>query len=250
MPELGPRQRDGKPVAKGAAGAALARAATRRRSWQQLLGIALAGYGAVGIVLFLVVAMVISRPLERAQQLSASFEVQRVAVIASLDQAHTTIIQMGAGVGRMDTSLVDAKAATDRSSALARGVALSMFGLRDAMSISLFGAQPLLSLASGFDQSGQQLDLLGQDLGTIGAALETNRTDVITTANDLAQLGASVGQLTTIMRDAPGLEISTATLDSVRLAIYGICGWLVMLATGCLVSGLYLVRIGRAPAVD
>lgn len=248
MPELGPRPRDGKPVAREAAGAALARAATRRRTRQRLFGVALAGYGAVGIVLFIVVGTVISRPLDRAQQLSASFELQRVAVIASLDQAQATIIQMGAGVGRMDTSLADAKAATDRSSTLAHGIALSMFELRDAMSISLFGTQPLLNVASGFDQSGQQLDLLGQDLGTIGAALETNRSDVITTADDLASLATSVGQLTTIMRDAPGLEISTATLDSVKLAIYGMAGWLVVLATGCLVSGLYLVRISRASA--
>ena len=52
-----------------------------------MLGIALIGYGVIGIVLFVVVAFAVSRPLERAQALGASVEEQRAGVINTLEQA-------------------------------------------------------------------------------------------------------------------------------------------------------------------
>ena len=219
----------------------------RRRPRLQLLGIGLAGYGITGLVLLVLIALAINRPLERAQQLSASVEAQRVALIDALDQAEVTIDQMAAGVGRMDTSLADAKAVTDRAAAIAHGVAASMFRLRDAMALTIFGAQPLIGLAAGFDQSGQQLDLLGVDMRTIGAALEVNRADVVTTATNLTQLAVSVGTLTTAVREGPSVDISTATLDAVRLAVYAIAAWLGVFAVGCVIAGLYVIVLGSRP---
>ena len=138
-----------------------------------MLGGALVGYGLIGIVIFIVVAVAINKPLERARQLSQSVEQQRAALIQSLEQSQTTIEQMAQGILRMDTSLGDARAATDRSSTIARGIATSMYQLRDAMSISIFGVQPLVGLAAGFDQSAGQLGLLADDLVTISTAPST-----------------------------------------------------------------------------
>ena len=215
------------------------------------LGIGLAAYGLIGLALFAAVAIAINRPLDRAQALAASVEQQRLALVETLGQAQATLEGMSQGVGRVDTSLADAKAATDRASGITAGLATSMFGLRDAMALSIFGAQPLIGLASGFDSSGQQLTALGADLTAIGASLDTNRSDVATTSANLADLAASVGRLTTMVSDTPGVEVSTASLDAVRLAVYAICGWLAVLAVGCVVAGLYLARLGgrwRPPA--
>jgi hypothetical protein len=204
----------------------------------------LAAYGLIGLFLFALVAVAINRPLERAQALSASVEQQRLALIQTMGQAQSTLDGMSEGVGGMDTSLADAKAATDRASGLTTGLAANMFGLRDAMSLSIFGAQPLLGLAAGFDTSGQQLTALGADLTVIGASLDTNRADVATTSANLADLATSVGRLTTMVGDSPSVEISTASLATVRLAVYAICGWLAVLALGCVLAGTYLVRLG------
>jgi hypothetical protein len=211
----------------------------------RLLGIALMGYGVIGIVLFIVVALAISKPLDRAAALGASVEEQRLAVIATLEHAQVTIEQMGDGVGRMDVSLADARAATDRASSIAHSVAFSMFQLRDQMSLTVFGVQPFIGLASGFDSSGQQLDLLAADLTTIGTSLQTNRGDVVTTAQNMTLLAESIGELTATVRDGPSVDISTTTLDAVRLAVYAICGWLIAFAAGCLLAGIYLFRLGR-----
>ena len=209
-----------------------------------MLGFGLAAYGLLGLFLFAYVAVAINRPLERAQALSASVEQQRLALIETLKQAQSTLEGMSEGVDGMDTSLADAKAATDRASGITTGLATSMFGLRDAMSLSIFGAQPLLGLASGFDTSAQQLTALGADLTAIGVSLDTNRSNVATTSANLADLATAVGQLTTMVSDSPGVEISTASLDAIRLAVYAICGWLAVLALGCVLAGAYLVSVG------
>lgn len=223
----------------------MARRAARRGRRLQLLGLAVAGYGVIGIVLFIVVALSISRPLERAQRLSSAVETQRGELVETLEQAEDTIRQMSEAVGRMDGSLGEAKAATDRASGIAHGVAASMYQLRDAMYLSILGAQPLIGLAGGFDTSGQQLDLLGTDLTAIGAALEVNRGDVVTTSSNMSLLAASVDNLATAVRATPRVEISLATLDAVRFAVYAVAGWMVLLAVGCVVLGLYLIVVGR-----
>lgn len=226
MPEVRPVERRGR----------------RRRS---LLGVALVFYGLIGIALFIAVVLAISRPLERAQRLSSSVEAQRAALAVTLDEASSTIRQMSGAVGRMDTSLSEAKAATDRGSSISGGVATSMFELRDAMSLSIFGAQPLIGLAGGFDNSARQLQLLGDNMTAIGVALEVNRADVLATAANMRMLADSVAELTTAVEDSPSVEISTATLNVVRLAIYAVAGWMVLLAIGCVTVGLYLIGQGR-----
>lgn len=213
-----------------------------RRGRLLILGAALALYGIAGIVLFIVVALGVAGPLERARQLSESVDTERAALVNSLTQTETTIRQMADGVGRMDTSLGDAKTSIDRASTISHGVASSMYGLRDAMALDILGAQPLVGLSGSFDTSGQNLDQLGDDIAAIGTALDTNRSDVTTTSGNLTALADSIHALTAAVEDGPDVAISTSTFDSIRLAIYAITAWLVLLAVGCLVAGLYVLR--------
>ena len=227
------------------------RRARRRGRRVALLGLALIGYGIIGIAIFALVATSIDRPLERVRALTQSVEQQRVALVDSMEQAETTLRQMSQAVGRMDTSLSDAKLATDRSSGIALGVSTSMYGLRDAMSleIPLLG-QPLLGLSAGFDQAGSQLSLLSEDLATIGTSLDSNRTDVVATAENLSELARSVATLTETVRTGPGIEISTDALETFRLAIFAVAGWVVLFAIGCVLAGFYLVFNGFRAGKD
>jgi hypothetical protein len=118
------------------------------------------------------------------------------------------------------------------------------------MSIQIFGAQPLVGLAASFDQAGVQLGLLSTDLVTISSALDANRTDVVATSANLSLLARSVGELTESIRTGPGLEISEAALESFQLAIFAVAGWLLLLAVGCVVGGLYVIRLARQGAEE
>ena len=153
-----------------------------RRARLRVLGAALVLYGMVGIAIFILVGIGVARPLDRAATLSASVDSDRQALVESLSQAELTIREMSTGVGRMDTSLADAKTAIDKAATISHGIAASMYSLRDAMNVNILGAQPLSGLSGSFDTSGQNLDALGDDISTIGTSLDANRSDVVATA--------------------------------------------------------------------
>ena len=222
---------------------------TRNRNLR-FLGAGLVVYGVLGVVIFAIVAIALTRPLERIGQLSQSVEEQRALLVDSMVQGETTIREMAAGVRRMDTSLTSARSATDRSSQIAVGVAESMLQLRDAMSISILGTQPLIGLATGFDQTGSQLLQLSSDLTTIGVSLETNSADIVTTAANLDELADTVSTLTESVENGPDVGISAEALDAVRVAIFAVAGWLLLFAVGCVVVGAYLVRFARRQTGD
>lgn len=222
-----------------------------RHSRLRLLGLVAVAYGLVGLLLFVTVAVAINRPLERAHALSASVDEQRAGLVATMEQARATLVDMSLGVGGVDELLASAQAATNRAAGISTSLASSMFGLRDSMSISILGTQPLQSLAAGFDASGQQLSALATDLATISSSLSTNRGAVETTSESLGKLAVSLAELRVLVRDSPDVEISAASLDAIRLAVYAICGWLAVLALGCVFGGLYIYRLGgrgRLPA--
>ena len=215
------------------------------RARLRVFGAALVIYGLVGIVIFVVVAFGVARPLERARQLSESVDQERAALVNSLGLAETTIRGMSTSVSHMDNSLGDAKTAIDQATSIAHQAAQSMYGLRDAMSLSIFGAQPLINLAGNFDTTGQNLDQLGNDVAAIGTALDQNRSDVTMTASNLTDLADSIAALNQSVRDGPALSIAPATLDAIRLALYAVTGWMTLFAVGCFAAGLYLINESR-----
>jgi len=153
-----------------------------------MVGAALVVYGIAGIGIFAFIAIGVDRPLDRAEQLSQSVESDRQAVVQSLEQAELTLRGMSGGVDRMDASLAAAKTAIDNAAAISHSAAQSMYSLRDAMGLSILGAQPLSGLAGGFDNTGQNLDALGNNISTVGTSLDANRADVATTSQNLTPL--------------------------------------------------------------
>ena len=141
-----------------------------RRARLRIVGAALTLYGLAGIVIFIVVAVGVARPLERARQLSNSVDTERTALVASLAQAETTIRGMATSVNNMDASLAKAKTAIDQAESISHDVATSMYGLRDAMGVQIpiLGGQPLLGLAGNFNTTGDNLDTLADDIGAVG----------------------------------------------------------------------------------
>ena len=222
-----------------------ARRRWRRRWWLRFIGSVLIGYGLSGIVLFVLVARAIDEPLDEAVALTDSIEEQRIAVLDSLALAVTTIDQTANGVRNMDLSLSQAHVATDSASQLALNMAATMYELRNQMGITVFGIQPLIGLAPGFDQTGRQMELLSSDVAAIGEALIANREDAASVAASMDDLGESVRSLATTVRDGPRLAVTTEALASLRLGILAMVIWLVLLAGGCLLAGLTCWSVAR-----
>ncbi|CAN5842757.1 hypothetical protein BH24CHL6_BH24CHL6_16230 [soil metagenome] len=225
----------------------LRRMAAARRRRLRLLGTILIAYGLLGIALFAGVAYALDRPIDEAGRLTVSIEGQRGALLESLEEASLTIGLTADGVAGMDASLAQAQAATERASVLSLGVATSMYELRNAMTISLFGAQPLIGLAGGFEQSAQQLEQLSRDVAAIGQALDANRGDALEVAESMRRLSTSVEQLTESVRDGPALEVSSDAVEGMRLGIYAVIAWMLALAVGCVAAGVACWLSARAP---
>jgi len=216
----------------------------RNRRWQWI-GAGLIVYGIVGIVIFALVAYGINRPLQRAGELTAAVDEDLAAVVELLDQTEATLRGMSTTVSHVDDSLASAQAAVARSSDIALGLSAAMFGLRDAVSITIFGQQPLIGMASQFDNAGQQLQLLSADLATISTALGVNRADVATTATSLQTLADRVATLSDRIADTPDVTISQSSLNQVKFGIYAVAAWMMLLAAGCIAVGVYLIAYGR-----
>ena len=232
----------GRSVAPGPAAIVLRRARRRSRGLRAL-GAVLIAYGLSGLVLLGLVGWAIGEPIDQIVRLGQSVESQRAAALDALERTSETLADAAAGVGNMDGSLSQAQTATDQSSGLARGMAASMYELAQAMTLTVFGIQPLVGLSPGFRQTGDNMLVLADDLSSISTALDRNRQDATTVARSLDELAGAVDDLTDELRGGPGVEIAPETARMARVGILAVLVWLGLMAVAAVAVGLYLWRL-------
>lgn len=75
-------------------------------------------------------------------------------------------------------SLVEARLSAQRAATTARTTAATAKQLADAMGINIFGARPLLSIATGFERQSTDLEALATELDALALALQRDERDV------------------------------------------------------------------------
>jgi len=213
----------------------------------RLLGSALIGYGLAGTVLLAVLVGMVAPPLDEVAELADSVGEQRSAALEALDEAATTARETAIAVRNVDSSLAQARAATDRAAGLSAGVGRSMRELAAAMAIDVFGIQPLIGLAPSFETSAGNLDLLAGDLTAIGLALEGSRTDSQTVAAGMDDLAGAIGDLRASVAASPDLSQAVAALEPLRVGLLALLAWLLVAALGCVVAGFACWWASRQP---
>ncbi len=139
-----------------------------------------------------------------------------------------------------DASLGEATVAAGEAAALAERSAQTARDLSAAMSINIFGTQPLQQLAGGFDASASDLDGLGGTLRTMGDALQGNGDDLAALQTQLTRLADQLEQLSAPRR-----------LPSILPATVGLLVLLALQSLGVLAAGLALSRLdARFVAVE
>jgi hypothetical protein len=194
---------------------------------------ALIVYGVLGLMLVVGGAVV---------GLDAAGRVERLTVTAgnTLDAAARSTRAAAESFTSIDSSLSEAGASADAAAVLAREAGATLDSLALAMQLSVFGAQPLISLADEFASSADQAVDLADQLDSVGGSLGDTRTDV-------AVIGV---ELDTLSRELEALEGSGAGdggSPPLRLVIGLLLAWLAMPAVGAIVFGLALLR-GTRPA--
>ncbi|HEX6138976.1 MAG TPA: hypothetical protein VF013_00760 [Candidatus Limnocylindria bacterium] len=195
----------------------------------RILGWLLLAYAVVGVV-FVVVAALVGAPLVgRAERLATSAS-------GTMDAAAAAAATSADAFGGFDASIEQARSSAADAATLTRQTSVTLDGLADAMSLSIFGAQPLLPLAGQFTDSAEQLRQLGDSLEGIGQALDANRSDVAEVGlrmRDLAdELAAFQGRVAS-ERESAALPLSWL--------FYGFLAWQLLPILAAAVAGRWLL---------
>jgi len=193
---------------------------TRRR-----LGIGLLAYGAGGILLLLVFGLIANSAIERLALVDPAS--------GALSDASAILGDTTIAFGGFETSLQTAALSTQQAAVSARDGSATANRLADGMSISIFGAQPLASLASDFRKEAADLDQMAKQLDTLAASLKENQGDVTKIRGDLALLRTRVD----LARSAAPVSV-----DALRALLGLLVLWLALPAIAALAGGAYLLR--------
>lgn len=192
----------------------------RRRA--RVIAAALVTYGAIGLVLAVALAAAIAPALAGIDALSRS-SVDARRALASTTEAFDGFA----------SSLVDARLAAERAAASARSSAATARRLGDAMSLSVFGAQPLLPIATDFRRQSQDLEDLASGVDQLAAALSANELDVRVLRDDVS-----------VLRDRIAGVDSVSALQAapVGVVLLLVVAWFAVWALAFVVAGVALWR--------
>jgi hypothetical protein len=191
---------------------------------RRLLGWGLVLYGMVGIALVIVGATLGLEVAARVEGLVAAAQGSLAAATRSVDAASDAF-------ANVDSSLAESQTSAEAAAALARDASGTLASLSDAMELSIFGAQPLLPLASEFATSSEQADALADTLGRVASSLDDTRADVSSISAELDDLGTELA----VLRDSAG---SRGDAPSVRPFVLLLLAWLILPAIGAVLGGM------------
>jgi hypothetical protein len=203
---------------------AMARIPAAARPYARPLGLALLVWGLLGMVLIALVAVSIEPTLAAADALAENETAADIQ--GALD---TTVVSLD-GVG---TSVAEGRRAAQDAGTAVREIAATTEQLAQAMSLSIFGAQPFLSIAQGFERQTTSLEELARDLDALTAALRRNETDVAALRQSAFLLRERVDRI---------VPASTAPASDLRPLIYALLAWLALPALGAIGAGAWLLR--------
>lgn len=202
----------------------LVRRIGRRRA--RITAAALVTYGAIGLLLAIALAAAIAPALAGIDALSRSSVDARRALSSTRDAFDGFAV-----------SLVDARLAAERAADSARSSAATARRLGDAMSLSVFGAQPLLPIANDFRRQSEDLEGLAKGVDQLAAALSANELDVRVLRDDVSVLRDRIAGLDS----ASALQAAPA-----GVVLLLVVAWFAIWALAFVVAGVALWRYAPA----
>jgi hypothetical protein len=196
----------------------------------RMLGWLLLLYAMIGAGLVLASVVVGGPMVARLDRLATSAS-------GSMDAAARAADAAADAFTGFDASLIEARRSTEEAAMLSRDASGTMRSLSDAMSISVLGSQPLLSLADDFATSADQLRRMGDNLEGIGTALTTNQAQVAEVGMELRLFADQLGDL----RGGVADEMAGAS-PPLSWLFYGFLAWQLLPIGAAAVGGRMLLR--------
>jgi hypothetical protein len=190
----------------------------------------LIAYGVAGLLLSIVGVTFGLDVAGRLEQLAAASD-------QTLEAAASSTAAAAASFDSIDASLVSAEDSVAQAAMLAADAGATLDALSAAMSLSVFGAQPLRPLADEFTDAANQSAELATTLTTTAASVTDVRTDATAIATELDGLA---DQLEALRASVPPDPVPIRGLVALLIA------YLTLPAVAALVAGLLTLRAQRA----
>jgi hypothetical protein len=213
--------------------------ARRRRR----LGFGFIAFGASGLVLVVIAALLTLATLGAVGDAATDFERQRAELLSMVDPAAAALSDAADSASHAGASLTEASDASRRAADLMGRMATSFEGLAGLGSLDIFGAKPFAGVSSQFTDVAAQSRALSGDLTSTADALTTNVADSQSVASDLRSLADRLRQLETTVQGsgdagaATGLPIALA-----QVVLLALLAWFAVPALACIWLGRRLLQ--------
>jgi hypothetical protein len=190
----------------------------------------LIAYGLVGMALSIVGFTFGLDAADRLERLTAATD-------TTLEAAARSTAAAADSFDSIDASLVNAEDSIAQAATLSADAGATLDALSAAMSLSIFGAQPLQPLADEFADAADQADALATTLGTTVGSVADVRTDAEAIG---VELDALAEELEALRASVPPDPVPVRGLVALLLA------YLTLPAVAALVAGSLMLRAHRA----
>jgi len=213
--------------------------ARRRRR----LGYGLVAFGASGLVLALIAAVLVLATFGAVGDAASGFERQRTELLSMVEPAASALTDAADSASHAGASLTEASDASRRAADLTGRLATSFDGLAGLGSVDILGSRPFAGFSSQFTDVAAQSRTLATDLNSTADALTTNVTDSEAVASDLRSLADRLRQLETTVQGSgspggsAGLPVALA-----QVVVIGLLAWFGAIAVASMWVGLRLFR--------
>jgi hypothetical protein len=193
------------------------------------LGRAMMAFGAAGLALLLVAAVLLVVTIGSLSAAAANLGSERDQLAAMVGPASASLRSSATAARNASASLGQSATAARDGSALMRQLAASLDQLSALSSISILGQSPFASAAASFVDTAAKSRTLADNLESAATALDTNVADAGQVATSLDGLATQLDSLKTELANTPAAPPPWAwfALDVVAL---GLIAWLGVVA--------------------
>lgn len=204
------------------------------------LGNGLVGFGVVGLIVTLILALVWLGTLFAMQDLDERLEADREALAAALtntsdlmDSTADALEETTAALGPVEDALADAARLMD-------GLGSTTSSLADSLNVTILGQRPFAGAAENLESIAADLETFAGHADTLATSLESLGPALDAVAEDLRTVEQSVGSLAVRVDEFGGVERLVGMVRIYALLSAVLAAWLAVLAVGCIWAGRQL----------
>lgn len=198
------------------------------------MGVLLAGFGLVGLLLVGTAFYLVAQPVDDSQG-AFGIEAQRRQLVALLDASSDAIDSAENAARDADGSLGSTAVAAGSAATLMNELSSTMRELAASLRVSILGSQP-------FAPAADDMDRVGVQAATVAGDLDVAASSVRLAAEDMAALARDLGEMRTELATIRGSMSGPIDTDSWRLLVAAMLAWLGIPAAVSLVLGLRWLR--------